>query len=81
MLPILKTTGCGILYCGKWDLEDEKNLGKALDILKGRILEIKTNFLPKNKGIRNTIFIQPKAICPEIYPRGVGKAKKYPLKD
>ena len=79
ILPMLSSKGSGILYCGKWDSEDQKNLEKTLEILEGKIIEIKKMFLPRNKGVRNTIFIQPKTTCPEIYPRGVGKAEKYPL--
>ena len=81
MLPILSEKGCGILYCGKWSNEDKRNLEKTLEILNGKITQIKNNFLPKDKGIRNAVFIQPKGICPEIYPRSIGKAEKYPLLD
>ena len=80
MLPMLKDHGLGILYCGKWGYEENENLEKTLTVLEGRIVEIKNNFLPREKGIRNAIFIEPKASCPDIYPRSIGKAKKYPLK-
>ena len=80
LLPMLKTKGLGILFCGKWEDKDSKILEKTLKLLEGKIVEIKSNFLPRDKGIRNTVFIEPKAICPEIYPRGIGKAEKYPLK-
>ena len=80
ILPMLEENGLGILYCGKWDYDDNKNLEKILDLLRGRIIEIKTNSLPRKKGIRNAIFIQPKGTCPNIYPRSPGKAEKYPLK-
>ena len=49
-------------------------------VLEGQILEIKSNFLPREKGIRNAIFIEPKGSCPDIYPRSIGKAEKYPLR-
>ena len=81
LLPMLQSKGLGILYCGKWNNEDNKNLEKTLKVLEGKIVEIKSNFLPREKGIRNAIFIEPKASCPDIYPRSVGKAEKYPLKD
>ncbi len=81
ILPMLRSNGLGILYCGKWTNEDNKNLERTLKALKGKILAIKSNFLPREKGIRNVIFIGPKAPCPDIYPRSIGKAKKYPLKD
>ena len=80
ILPMLKANGLGILYCGKWEDKDNKNLEKTLESLKGKIIEIKNNLLPRGKGIRNVIFIEPKEFCPEIYPRRVGMAKKYPLK-
>ena len=80
ILPMLKSNGLGILYCGKWTNKDNKNLENAIKVLEGKIVEVKSNFLPKGKGIRNTIFIEPKSFCPDIYPRGIGKAEKYPLK-
>mgnify|MGYP005643968285 FL=1 len=80
LLPMLQSNGLGILYCGKWTNEDNKNLENTLNVLEGEILEIKSNFLPREKGIRNAIFIKPKASCPDIYPRSTGKAEKYPLK-
>ena len=79
ILPTLIPKGVGILYCGKWNTEEQKKLSKTLDILNGKILEIKTNSLPNNRGTRNAIFIQPKGICPLTYPRDVGKAEKYPI--
>ena len=80
ILPMLKENGLGILYCGKWSNKENKNLEKTLKVLGGKILEIKKNILPREKGIRNAIFIEPKTSCPDIYPRGIGKAEKYPLK-
>ncbi len=80
LLPMLKAKGLGILYCGKWGNEDSQKLEKTLTVLEGEIVKVKSNFLPKEKGIRNTVFIAPKALCPEIYPRSNGKAEKYPLK-
>ena len=79
ILPMLKKDGCGILFCGKWNNEDTINLEKALEILKGEIKERKMILLPKDKGIRNIIFIQSKEPCPLIYPRKVGMPAKKPL--
>jgi len=80
ILPMLRENGVGILYCGKWCHEDTQKLEQTLKLLKGKIFEIKSNFLPNEKGIRNTIFVVPKESCPAIYPRSPGKAEKYPLK-
>jgi len=79
ILPMLKKEGLGVLYCGKWNDEENKNLDKTLEILEGKVKERKKILLPRSKGIRNIIFIQPKNFCPEIYPRKVGKPEKNPL--
>ena len=79
ILPMLKKEGLGVLYCGKWTDEESKNLDKTLEILEGKFKEKKKILLPKSKGTRNIILIQPKNYCPEIYPRNVGKPEKNPL--
>ena len=79
ILPMLKKEGLGVLYCGKWTDEESKNLVKTLEILEGKLKDKKKISLPKNKGTRNIILIQPKNFCPEMYPRKVGKPEKNPL--
>ena len=79
ILPMLKKEGLGVLYCGKWTDEESKNLDKTLEILEGKFIEKKKILLPRSKGTRNIILIQPKNICPKIYPRKVGKPEKNPL--
>ena len=79
ILPMLEKEGFGVLYCGKWTDEESKSLNKTLEILEGTIKEKKKILLPRNKGTRNIILIQQKNICPEIYPRKVGKPEKNPL--
>ena len=79
ILPMLKKKGLGFLYCGKWNAEHNKSLEKTLEILGGQIIDRRMIYLPKNKGTRNIILIQPKISCPTIYPRKVGKPEKDPL--
>ncbi|ABB50628.1 16S rRNA m(7)G-527 methyltransferase [Prochlorococcus marinus str. MIT 9312] len=79
ILPMLKKEGLGVLYCGKWTDEENKNLDKTLEILEGKFKETKKILLPRSKGTRNIILIQPKNLCPEIYPRKIGKPEKHPL--
>jgi len=79
ILPMLKKEGLGVLYCGKWTDEESKNLDKTLEILEGKVKDKKEILLPRNKGTRNIILIQQKRLCPEIYPRKVGKPEKNPL--
>ena len=79
ILPMLRKEGIGVLYCGKWTDQESKNLDKTLEILEGKVKEKKKILLPRNKGTRNIILVQPKRLCPEIYPRKVGKPEKNPL--
>ncbi|MBO8234471.1 16S rRNA (guanine(527)-N(7))-methyltransferase RsmG [Prochlorococcus marinus XMU1419] len=79
IIPMLKKEGLGVLYCGKWNDEESKNLNKTLEILEGKVREKKGINLPRNKGTRNIILIKPKDFCPKIYPRKVGKPEKNPL--
>ena len=62
-----------------WILKESKKLDKTLTILEGQFKDKNQIFLPRNKGTRNIILIQPKNFCPEIYPRKVGKPEKNPL--
>ena len=50
-----------------------------LSDIEKKFKEKKKILLPKRKGTRNIILIQPKNFCPKIYPRKVGKPKKNPL--
>tara|TARA_B100000212_G_scaffold326570_1_gene289163 strand:+ start:50 stop:763 length:714 start_codon:yes stop_codon:yes gene_type:complete len=79
ILPMLNKDGRGLLYCGRWHRKDEVKIRQSLNKLKGSISEIKKTQLPKNKGERNIIFIKPEQICPNSYPRSIGKPAKYPL--
>ena len=76
---MLKKEGLGVLYCGKWSDAESKNLDKPVEILEGKVKDKKEILLPRNKGTRNVILIQPKNFCPGIYPRKVGKPEKNPL--
>ena len=79
LIPILNQKGKGILYCGKWDIEEQRKLENSLKILNASIHKISRKILPAKKGERNIIFIQPNMQCPDIYPRRIGKPSKYPL--
>ena len=79
ILPMLNKEGLGFLYCGKWTDEENKNLDTTLEKLNGQFKEKKKFFLPRGKGARNIILIQPTNFCPELYPRKVGKPEKSPL--
>tara|TARA_Y100000589_G_scaffold28267_1_gene23566 strand:+ start:119 stop:835 length:717 start_codon:yes stop_codon:yes gene_type:complete len=79
LLPLLKTNGVGLLFCGQWPESEHKRLKKAVTLLNGKIDEIKFKKLPASKGNRNIIFIKSEKKCPITYPRSIGKPSKYPL--
>ena len=79
LIPILNSEGKGLLYCGRWEAKDKKNLQTSLSKLNGSIIDIQRRSLPNLRGERHAIFIGNLGNCPEIYPRGNGKPKKYPL--
>ena len=79
ILPMLNRDGVGVLYCGKWNAEVHKKLEKTLVTLKGKLKEKRIISLPRGKGIRTILYIQPVGDCPAIYPRKVGKPEKHPL--
>tara|TARA_Y100001970_G_scaffold196569_1_gene239029 strand:- start:8871 stop:9590 length:720 start_codon:yes stop_codon:yes gene_type:complete len=79
VIPLLKPNGVGILYCGKWTKETEQRLTKSLALLNGYIHTRKELTLPCKKGDRNILYIKTKGVCPNKYPRGIGKPAKYPL--
>ena len=79
ILPMLNMSGCGLLYCGKWNEKDEHKIRNSLNILKGSVAEITKTQLPKSKGERNIIFIKPEQNCPDSFPRAIGKPTKHPL--
>ncbi len=79
ILPMLKKEGLGVLYCGKWTDEESKSLDKTLEILEGKCKDQKKILLPRSKGTRNIILIQPNNLCPKVFPRKIGKPEKNPL--
>jgi len=56
-----------------------KDISKKQSYSEVFFLQKKKILLPKSKGTRNIILIQPKNFCPEISPRKVGKPEKNPL--
>ena len=79
IVPLLNRNGIGIIYCGKWDDIDEKNLQKTLEVLNASVISHDTKNLPKGRGERHVIKIKRIGLCPDIFPRKTGMAKKRPL--
>jgi len=78
-LPFLKKGGCFIAYKGP-EGEGEINVSrKALEILGGKINEIKEYKLPLERGTRVIITIAKENTTPSQYPRRPGTPEKRPL--
>lgn len=78
-LPLVKVGGMFIAYKGSNIDEEIMESKKAIDILGGKISEIKTFNLPNNMGIRNLIIIKKIKNTPNKYPRNKNLPKIKPL--
>ena len=77
-LPFVKKGGYFVAYKG--DAEEEiKEAEKAVEILGGKIVEIKDFVLSEKSGRRNIIVIKKERETPSEYPRLNGAIKKKPL--
>lgn len=76
-LPLVKTGG--IFIAMKAGSEEAGVSGKALDILGGRIEEIKEFILPGSDMKRSIIVVRKFRQTPTKYPRKAGKPSKEPL--
>lgn len=77
-LPFVKKGGYFVAYKG--DAEEEiKEAEKAVEILGGKIVEIKDFVLSEKSGRRNIIVIKKERETPSDYPRLNGAIKKKPL--
>jgi len=77
-LPFVKKSGYFVAYKG--DAEEEiKEAEKAVEILGGKIVEIKDFLLSEKSGRRNVIVIKKERETPAEYPRLNGAIKKKPL--
>lgn len=77
-LPLVRTGG--IFIAMKGSSEEEVSIsGKALDILGGKIEEVKEFTLPETDIKRSLIIVRKLRQSPTKYPRKAGKPSKEPL--
>ena len=79
LVPFLNSTGQALIFKGEWSETEQQILKKALTELNAKIQQTHEFILPNNRGIRNIIRICSINLCPNKYPRSVGKPKKQPL--
>ena len=79
LVPLLRSSGEGLLYRGRWHDTDDRELQTALKLLKARSLRLQRLDLPSGRGARTLIRIGPEATTPRAYPRATGMPSKMPL--
>ena len=78
-LPFVKTGGLFIAYKGA-DVENElQEAQKALQLLGGKVEDVRKLELPENAGGRSIILIRKVRETPKKYPRRAGLPAKEPL--
>ena len=78
-LPFVKVGGKFIPYKAS-DIEEELNQGKkAINVLGGKLTEVKKLLLPDSDIERSFVFIDKVKNTPKVYPRKAGTASKEPI--
>ena len=77
-MPFVKKEGIFIAMKGK-NIEEVSDSKKALDVLGGKIEEIREIVLPFSDNVRNIIIIRKFRQTAPNYPRKAGKPSKMPL--
>lgn len=78
-LPFIKVGGKFIPYKAS-DIEEELNQGKkAIQVLGGKLTEVKKLTLPNSDIERSFLFIDKVKNTPKTYPRKAGTASKEPI--
>ena len=78
MLPFVKVGGLAICMKGPNYKEELSEGKKAIEVLGGKLKEIKT--IKKDEEERNLIIIEKKEETPKKFPRGQGKPLKEPIR-
>jgi 16S rRNA (guanine527-N7)-methyltransferase len=79
-LPLLKIGGYLICYKGPQPQEEIADAKRALEILGGRLSELKEFQLPLSQEGRSLIVIEKRKSSPKAYPRLPGTPSKEPLR-
>lgn len=78
-LPFVKIGGMFVAYKEKKVEEEVAKASKAIEILGGRLKEIKKVKLPNSDIVRSLVIIEKTSPTPSNFPRRAGMAKKRPL--
>lgn len=78
-LPFVKPGGLFLAMKGPGAREEAEQAAHALSVLCGRIVDIRTFFLPGTDMERQVVVVQKTGRTPKGYPRKSGKPGKQPL--
>lgn len=79
VLPLLLMGGIFVAQKGVEVADELESAAPAMNVLGGRIKEVKTVQLPQLEGIRHLIVVEKVATTPQKYPRRPGIPAKRPL--
>ncbi|MBQ2864060.1 MAG: 16S rRNA (guanine(527)-N(7))-methyltransferase RsmG [Clostridia bacterium] len=78
-LPFVKLFGYMVAYKSRNINEELGNAKNAIEILGGKLTDIKNTYIEEIDAERNLVFIQKKFKTPVKYPRGQNKPRLNPL--
>jgi 16S rRNA (guanine527-N7)-methyltransferase len=78
-LPLVRPGGLFVAYKGRTVEEEVSRAAHALEVLGGRLQEIRPVMLPGLEGPRHLIVVKKVVATPERYPRRPGVPAKRPL--
>ncbi|WP_287129103.1 16S rRNA (guanine(527)-N(7))-methyltransferase RsmG [Candidatus Cyanaurora vandensis] len=78
-LPLLKVGGMALLYQGQWEIREEVELNRAVQVLGGEISDVDAFNLPLTQAVRHCIVITKKRPTLQVFPRDDGIPMKHPL--
>jgi 16S rRNA (guanine527-N7)-methyltransferase len=78
-LPLVKPGGVFLAMKGPGATEEAEQSTRALEVLGGRIVEIRRFFLPGTEMERQIVVVKKTGRTPKGYPRKSGKPGKQPL--
>ena len=79
LVPLLNSNGTAWLYRGRWSAADHAALAHAATLLRCHLRAPERYDLPSNRGERHLLVLEPRAACPQVYPRRTGLPAKAPL--
>jgi 16S rRNA (guanine527-N7)-methyltransferase len=78
-LPFVRVGGLFLAMKGLNIAQEARDSAKALRVLGGRIVEIRTFVLPGTEITRNIVVVEKERQTPDAYPRKSGNPSREPI--